>query len=451
MRHSSLLLFFALFAVSVSAKPVINQITVDGPYLRIFGESLVSKSKDRVYIAIDGTNEVYEPQVMTATKTYVEVYLETIPPAGQYRLFINKNEKSRSTNALVIFGAIGPQGPEGPQGPQGLAGADGVDGASGADGQNGALGAAGPQGPPGAIGATGPAGPAGAAGPAGTDGSDGANGEPYLGDIPNGNIVVGNGLESLAPGQNPNDPGDPTGRFNTAVGVGALFSAVSGYDNVGVGFLALNELTSGYGNVGVGLYALRVNTTGVNNTAVGRDALGSNISGSDNVGVGGGALLRLNDGRLNTVLGVNAASNMTQGWFNTAVGNESLMTNLTGTGNTVLGRGADVAFPNLENATALGRGAIVAASNTVQLGSDSLELVSTSAPVKMGQVIYPNYDGSSDQMLVTNGAGVIGWRDVPVAINGADAMGRIIDLESRLVEQGHIIDQLMQRLEDAGL
>ena len=171
MRHSSLLLFFALFAVSVSANPVINQITVDGPYLRIFGESLVSTSKDRVYIAIDGTNEVYEPQVMTATKTYVEVYLETIPPAGQYRLFINKNEKSRSTNALVIFGAIGPQGPEGPRGPQGLAGADGVDGASGADGQNGALGAAGPQGPPGAIGATGSAGPAGAAGPAGTDGS----------------------------------------------------------------------------------------------------------------------------------------------------------------------------------------------------------------------------------------------------------------------------------------
>lgn len=441
MRHSSLLLFFALFAVSVSAKPVINQITIDGSYLRIFGESLVSKSKDRVYIAIDGTNEVYEPQVMTATKTYVEVYLETIPPAGQYRLFINKNEKSRSTDALVIFGTIGPQGPEGPQGPQGLAGADG---------QNGEPGVAGPAGPPGATGATGSAGPAGAAGPAGTDGSDGADGEPYLGDIPNGNIVVGDGLENLAD-QNPDDFGDPTGRFNTAVGVGALLSADTGYDNVGVGFLALNELTSGYGNIGVGLYALRVNTTGVNNTAVGRDALGSNISGSDNVGVGGGALLQLNVGRLNTVLGVNAASNMTQGWFNTAVGNESLMTNLTGSGNTVLGRGADVAFSDLENATALGRGAIVTASNTVQLGSDNLELVSTSAPVKMGQVTYPNYDGLSGQVLITDGAGELQWGDVSEAINGAEVMGQISNLESRLVEQSHIIDQLMQRLEDAGL
>ena len=448
MRRISLFFFFVLFTVSTSAKPVINQITVDGPYLRIFGKSLVSNPKERVYIAMDGSSEVYEPQVMTATKTYVEVYLETIPPAGQYRLFIKKNEKSRSTDALVVFGAIGPQGNQGPVGDNGAMGPTGPQGQQGLQGPPGIQGIQGIQGHQGLAGADGAN---GFNGIDGADGLDGADGEPYLGDIPNGNIVVGNGLESLAPGQNPEDPGDPTGRFNTAVGVGALLSADTGYDNVGVGFLALNELTSGYGNIGVGLYALRVNTTGVNNTAVGRDALGSNVSGSDNVGVGGGALLRLDDGRLNTVVGVNAASNMTQGWFNTAVGNQSLMTNLTGTGNTVLGRGADVAFPDLENATALGRGAVVAASNTVQLGSDNLELVSTSAPVKMGQVTYPNYDGLSGQVLITDGTGVLEWRDVPVAINGADVMGQISDLESRLVEQSHIIDQLMQRLEDAGL
>ena len=105
---------------------------------------------------------------MTRTDTYIEVYLETMPPAGQYRLFIKASDKPPVTDALVVFGAIGPQGEQGPEGPQGVAGVDGQDGAPGADGQDGSPGVAGPPGPPGATGSVGPAGPAG---PAGTDGS----------------------------------------------------------------------------------------------------------------------------------------------------------------------------------------------------------------------------------------------------------------------------------------
>ena len=158
----------AFVASAAFATPVINQITVDGPYLRIYGESLISNSQDRVYIAMDGSSEMYEPQLMTRTDTYIEVYLETMPPAGQYRLFIKASDKPPVTDALVVFGAIGPQGEQGPEGPQGVAGVDGQDGAPGADGQDGSPGVAGPPGPPGATGSVGPAGPAG---PAGTDGS----------------------------------------------------------------------------------------------------------------------------------------------------------------------------------------------------------------------------------------------------------------------------------------
>ena len=110
----------ALIASAAFATPVINQITVDGPYLRIYGESLISNSQDRVYIAMDGSSEMYEPQLMTSTDTYIEVYLETMPPAGQYRLFIKPSDKPPVTDALVVFGAIGPQGEQGPEGPQGV-------------------------------------------------------------------------------------------------------------------------------------------------------------------------------------------------------------------------------------------------------------------------------------------------------------------------------------------
>lgn len=191
----------ALVASAAFARPVINQIAVDGPYLRIYGESLISNSQDRVYIAMDGSPEMYEPQLMTATDTYVEVYLETMPPAGQYRLFIKPSDKPPVTDALVVFGAIGlqgvqgvqgetgalgpagPQGPqgfEGPQGPQGLAGTNGADGATGPAGPPGA---AGPQGPVGATGSpgemglrglAGPLGPQGIAGPQGPSGATGA-------------------------------------------------------------------------------------------------------------------------------------------------------------------------------------------------------------------------------------------------------------------------------------
>ena len=120
----------ALVASAAFARPVINQIAVDGPYLRIYGESLISNSQDRVYIAMDGSPEMYEPQLMTATDTYVEVYLETMPPAGQYRLFIKPSDKPPVTDALVVFGAIGLQGGSGGSGGDWSSGACGATRAS---------------------------------------------------------------------------------------------------------------------------------------------------------------------------------------------------------------------------------------------------------------------------------------------------------------------------------
>jgi hypothetical protein len=279
---------------------------------------------------------------------------------------------------------------------------------NGEDGNDGLQGPQGPIGPSGATGPQGPQGPTGEMGPPGQDGEQGEKGDAYIGDFENGNLVVGDGLTRLIQ-QNPDDPGDPIARFNTSVGVRALFKNTEGYDNVGVGYRALHENTTGFANVGVGLYALNYNTTGVNNIAVGRDAMGTNLTGSDNVALGGGALFRLEDGRFNTAVGVNAAPNTTSGFFNTAVGHQALRNNQTGVGITVLGQDADVALPDLENATAIGFRTTVMASNTIQLGNDSIQKVSTFAPIQAGDVTYPNRDGSEGQILVTNGQGELSW------------------------------------------
>ena len=83
--------------------------------------------------------------------------------------------------------------------------------------------------------------------------------------------------------------------------------------------------------------------------------------------------------------------------------------NRTGSGNTAIGSVADVIDTNLNQATAIGFGAIVKASNTIQLGNGSVDSVVTSGKLKLGNVIYPNTDGTSGQVLATDGAGNAAW------------------------------------------
>ena len=56
-----------------------------------------------------------------------------------------------------------------------------------------------------------------------------------------------------------------------------------------------------------------------------------------------------------------------------------------------------------------GSGASVAASNTIQLGNTSVTNVKTSGSVTTGAITIPNTDGSADQVLKTDGSGVLSW------------------------------------------
>jgi len=184
--------------------------------------------------------------------------------------------------------------------------------------------------------------------------------------------------------------------------------ANSAKNNVGIGTDALAANTSGSYNVGVGTGALYENTTGDNNSALGQEALSANKVGNGNTAIGRFALYQATANG-NTALGLESSGSNTTGQFNTSVGRLSLKSNKTGTNNSALGAAADVADTNLTYATAIGAGAIVKASNTIQLGNSSVDSVVTSGKLKLGNVIYPNTDGTNGQFLQTNGNGNLTW------------------------------------------
>ena len=94
---------------------------------------------------------------------------------------------------------------------------------------------------------------------------------------------------------------------------------------------------------------------------------------------------------------------------NVALGITALDSISIGDGNTAIGASADVGSGDLTNATAIGNGAIVTASNTMQLGNTSVTNVKTSGSVTAGAITIPNTDGSTGQLLATDGSGQLYW------------------------------------------
>ena len=202
---------------------------------------------------------------------------------------------------------------------------------------------------------------------------------------------------------------------NTVIGNGALSSNTTGDYNTTIGAYSLYSNTTGYSNTATGQGALNSNTTGHNNTANGTGALNSNITGNQNTATGQGALQSNLTGSFNTVSGVSALESNTTGTGNTAIGQASLSTNVTGNYNTAIGLGADVASDNLSNATAIGSNAVVANSNTIQLGNTSIENVKTFGTITAGDVTYPNLNGTPGYYLRTNGTGATSWAAVDLS------------------------------------
>jgi len=155
--------------------------------------------------------------------------------------------------------------------------------------------------------------------------------------------------------------------------------------NTAIGNGALQNANSQQGNTAIGSSAL-ANNIGSDNTAVGTAALSANTTGINNVGIGTWALFHNTTGQQNVALGNNSLESNKYGISNVAVGINALNTGESGNYNTAIGYDADVNSDNLENATAIGYGAIATASNTIQLGNNSVTEVITNGKLTVQNI-----------------------------------------------------------------
>ncbi|MDB9888489.1 hypothetical protein OAC92_08890 [Polaribacter sp.] len=185
---------------------------------------------------------------------------------------------------------------------------------------------------------------------------------------------AGDGDNNLAVGSS---MGSGTGKRNTAIGSRALESySGTGYDN----------------NTAIGYFNMKALSTGSGNTALGAENMFSLTTGIANTSIGNQTMLNVSEGSNNTGLGQRAGESIT-----------------TGTNNTLIGLDTDVSSPNANNETVIGKGATGSGDNTVQLGNTSVTNVNTSGTITAGAITIPNTDGTTGQVLSTDGSGVLSW------------------------------------------
>ncbi len=248
-------------------------------------------------------------------------------------------------------------------------------------------------------------------------------------------------------------------QYNTGVGLETLDAITTGDYNTAIGFSALSANTTGVSNTAGGFNALYTNTTGTRNTATGYRSLYLNLSGQYNSAFGMTALRNNATGNRNLAIGYGALNDNTVASYNTAVGAYALQdanrtadadgynvglgynagntgTNdiTTGNKNTLLGASTAASAAAGTNQTIVGYGASGQADNSVTLGNADVTAVYMSQD--KGATVYaaalgfgstsmtlPTADGSSDQVLKTNGSGTLSWGSAATSMNGlSDAL-----------------------------
>ncbi|MDF1698198.1 MAG: hypothetical protein P1U56_20285 [Saprospiraceae bacterium] len=208
---------------------------------------------------------------------------------------------------------------------------------------------------------------------------------------------------------------------NTVVGLNALKSNVSGLGNTAMGDQALENTDTNF-NTGFGYRALWKTTTGKENVAIG-SALTLNETGERNVGIGHQTLDNT-DANHNTAVGFAAAKFNTDGVGNVAMGYFSMLDNTTGDYNTALG------YKSGENNQGSRNVFLGFEAGKDEAGSDKLYIENTSSatPLIYGdfandtvkvygtlnindEFSFPTTDGTSGQILQTDGNGIVSWVD----------------------------------------
>ena len=245
---------------------------------------------------------------------------------------------------------------------------------------------------------------------------------------------------------------------NVGIGYYSLNSNI-GNQNTAVGVSAMSGNSSGGGNTAIGFSALSFGSSGNLNSALGQFALASVNGGNQNVGLGYQAGNYVTTGSDNVYVGANSGSGSVQttGSNNTFLGASTGQrggANTSFSSVTLIGYNSNMGADNLTNATAIGANAVVSTNNSLVLGNTNVNVgIGTSTPgqkldIANGNVILsnssgsvgslrfqeqavngsnyiafrapnsiasdvtwtlPDADGTSGQVLTTNGSGTLSW------------------------------------------
>jgi len=178
--------------------------------------------------------------------------------------------------------------------------------------------------------------------------------------------------------------------------------------NTSFGYGAFNTTHSGGYNTVFGSTSLIALSSGVSNTAIGSASLQDLTSGNENIG-----------------LGKAAATQLVSGDNNIAVGSLAGNTIVTGSDNVTIGYNADVNSASALNRIALGSGAIATADYQFALPDDV-----AAWKIRGNSFTLPSADGIANQVLKTNGSGVLSFGTVldsglytPTLTNGTNMAG----------------------------
>lgn len=229
------------------------------------------------------------------------------------------------------------------------------------------------------------------------------------------------------------------GPFNCALGAFAMENALNTWSNIAIGAFAMRNATSGSSNIAIGQEALNVNNN-TSNIAIG-DYAGRNSTGARNVSIGLQSF-DIGGGNDNVSVGYNANMFNGSGDNNVIIGSWQLTgwTNGTYSDNVIIGRSAG--GPTIGNRNIfIGKEAgyfengddklYIQNSATTQpliYGDFALNILRTYGTLQVrtpgaGGYAFPTSDGTSGQVLTTNGSGDVTWQNASASGNDWSLIG----------------------------
>jgi len=209
-----------------------------------------------------------------------------------------------------------------------------------------------------------------------------------------------------------------TGTWSTAVGAYALWKVTGGFNNTAVGAITLREYTNQSDTTAVGYGALQFNHGALGfNTAVGSLALNRGVTGDYNTAVGYNSLYYATN-NYNTALGTNSGSAITVGSANVILGGYTGATapiSLSGNNFIVLSDGVgnigsywDGLTGNMVNTGSVTAPSVIFPTTTP---ANKVTITSSNSTTASYTLTLPVDAGIANQVLTTNGAGILSWSD----------------------------------------